>query len=141
MSSSAYRVEHDQSKNLLTYHNLIQRQIDHTDEIEFRQSDIAHIRFPLKLTAVTQVDSKQSPAVQLADVLIGATIETAQRMTGRLSDGLDPERVVGLFAEDQLIHLLPSLNVSEQLNFRKGTQASALIDYYAKNFSSTPFPD
>lgn len=140
MSTGGYRVEHDQSKNLLTYHDLIQRQIDHTDEAEFRQSAIAHIRFPLKLTAVTQVDSKQSPAVQLADVLIGATIETAQRMTGRLADGLDPERVIELFAEDQLIHLLPSLNVSEQLSFRKGTQASALIDYYAKNFSSIPFP-
>lgn len=141
MSTGAYRVEHDQSKNLLTYHDLIQRQIDHTDEVEFRQSAIASIRFPLKLTTVTQVDSKQSPAVQLADVLIGATIEAAQRMTGRLVEGLDWESVVELFADDQLIHMLPSLDMGEQLNFRKGTQASALIDYYARNFSSTPSPD
>ncbi|PBP93266.1 DUF3800 domain-containing protein [Pseudomonas congelans] len=136
MSAGPYRVEHDQSKNLLTYHDILQRQIDHTDEAEFRQSSLASIRFPLKLLAVSQVDSKQSPAVQLADVLIGATIEASQRLTGRIADGLDPERLAELYNDDQLIHMLPSLDFEEQFNFRKGTQASSLIDYYAKNFSA-----
>jgi len=55
-----YRVEHDQSKNLRAYHDLLQRFIDHDHEVEFRQSKIATIKFPLKLTEVTQVDSKTS---------------------------------------------------------------------------------
>ncbi|MGY3301786.1 hypothetical protein ACVK1X_001064 [Pseudomonas sp. PvR086] len=136
MSDGPYRVEHDQSKNLLTYHDLLQRQIDHTYEAEFRQSALASIRYPLKLSEVTQVDSKTSPAVQLADVLIGATIESAQRMTGRIADGLDPQRLGELYRDDQLIHMLPSLDLEEQREFRKGTQAAALIDYFAENFSS-----
>jgi hypothetical protein len=76
MADAAYRVEHDQSKNLLTYHDLLQGFIDHDQEIEFHQTEIASIKFPLKLTEVTQVDSKTSPAVQLVvhhsdfDVLI-----------------------------------------------------------------------
>ncbi|MBX8508514.1 DUF3800 domain-containing protein [Pseudomonas cichorii] len=135
MSSGPYRVEYDQSKNLLTYHDLLQRQIDHADEAEFRQSAIVSIRFPLKLTEVVQVDSKASPAVQLADVLIGATIEAAQRMTGRISDGLDPDRFTALFKDDQIIHLLPSMDLEELFNFHRGTQASALIDYYTQHFS------
>lgn len=136
MSDGPYRVEHDQSKNLLTYHDLLQRQIDHTGEAEFRQSALASIRYPLKLSEVTQVDSKTSPAVQLADVLIGATIESAQRMTGRIADGLDPQRLGELYRDDQLIHMLPSVDLEEQREFRKGTQAAALIDYFAENFSS-----
>ncbi|WP_372435655.1 hypothetical protein [Pseudomonas aeruginosa] len=136
MSDGPYRVEHDQSKNLLTYHDLLQRQIDHTGEAEFRQSALASIRYPLKLSEVTQVDSKTSPAVQLADVLIGATIESAQRMTGRIADGLDPQRLGELYRDDQIIHMLPSVDLDEQREFRKGTQAAALIDYFAENFSS-----
>jgi hypothetical protein len=40
-----YKVEHDQSKNLLTYHDLLQRQIDHVNIAEFRQPQLASIRF------------------------------------------------------------------------------------------------
>ena len=62
MADGAYRVEHDQSKNLLTYHNLLQRYIAHDQEIEFRQSEIATIKFPLKLVGVTQVElERQAP--------------------------------------------------------------------------------
>ena len=43
MADGPYRVEHDQSKNLLTYHDLLQRFIDHDQEIEFRQTEIATI--------------------------------------------------------------------------------------------------
>jgi hypothetical protein len=47
MADGPYRVEHDQSKNLLTYHDLLQRRaprrrfIDHDREIEFCQTEIA----------------------------------------------------------------------------------------------------
>jgi hypothetical protein len=82
MADGAYRIEHDQSKNLLTYHDLLLRFIDHDQEIEFHQTKIASMKFPLKLAEVTQVDSKTSPAVQLADVMIGAAIEAAKNMTG-----------------------------------------------------------
>ncbi len=63
MAEGSYCVEHDQSKNLLTYHDLIQQYINHEEVVEFRQSDIASLKFPLKLTSATQVDSKMSPAV------------------------------------------------------------------------------
>lgn len=53
MVAGPYCVEHDQSKNLLTYNDLLQRYIDHEQSIEFRQTEIARVRFPLKLTAVT----------------------------------------------------------------------------------------
>src|SRR3546814_1437989 len=40
MSDGPYRVEHDQSKNLATYHDLLCSFIDHEGEIELRQSEI-----------------------------------------------------------------------------------------------------
>lgn len=132
MTDGPYRVEHDQSKNLLTYHALLERQVNHDDEAEFRQTEITSIKFPLKLTSVSQVDSKNSPAVQLADVMIGAAIETAKSIRGRRTGGLDPEAVLALYADDQIIHLLPTVDFDEQLRFRRGTQAAEVIDYFSQ---------
>jgi hypothetical protein len=134
MTDAAYRVEHDESKNLLTYHKLIQRMIDHDREIEFRQSDIATLKFPLKLTSVTQVNSKTSPAVQLADFMIGLAIDAANGLAKLRSGGPDPDEVIALYADDQFIHLVPSLDFEEQKRFRQGSQASEMIEYFAANF-------
>lgn len=134
MTDGPYRVEHDQSKNLLTYHDLLQSFIDHRANVEFRQSSIASIKFPLKLSSVRQVDSKASPAVQIADIVIGAMIEAANGLRGFRAPALDPHEVLSLYADNQLIHMLPSINFDEQKRFRQGTQAAKLIDYFAANF-------
>ena len=136
LADGPYRVEHDQSKNLLTYHDLLQRFIDHSHEIEFRLSEVANMKFPLKLTEVTQVDSKTSPAVQLADVLIGAAIEAAKSLAGLRASGPDPAAVMSLYADHQFIHMIPSIDFDEQQQFRRGTQAADLIDYFSSNFFS-----
>lgn len=132
MTDEPYRIEHDQSRNLLTYHALLKRYINHVDQIEFRQSEISRIKFPLKLASVTQIDSKASPAVQLADVMIGAAVEAAGKLTGRLTGGLDPEAVIEQYADDQIIHMFPSIDFDEQKHFRRGTQAAEIIDYFSR---------
>lgn len=134
MADGEYRVEHDTSQNLLNYHTLLQRYVDHNDEVEFRQSKIASIKFPLKLSAVTQVDSKESPAVQLADILIGAVVEAASSLAGLREPVADAEDILSLYADDQFIHMVPSLDFEEQKEFRSGTQAGEVIDYFAKHF-------
>ncbi|HEV7455302.1 MAG TPA: DUF3800 domain-containing protein [Roseococcus sp.] len=134
IADGPYRVEHDQSKNLLIYNDFLRRFIDHDQDIEFRQTEIASIKFPLKLTEVTQVNSKASPAVQLADVMIGAAIEAANNLAGLRSAGPDPEAVMALYADNQFIHLCPSIDFDEQRRFREGTQPQEVIDYFAANF-------
>ena len=136
MADGPYRVEHDQSKNLLTYHELIQRFIDHDTNIEFQQTQITNMKFPLKLTKVTQVNSQSSPAVQLADVTIGAAIEAVNSLTGLRSGGLDPGALLALYRDDQFIHMTASTDFEEQRRFREGTQAAEMIDYFAENFFS-----
>ncbi|WP_254055739.1 DUF3800 domain-containing protein [Ruegeria sp. EL01] len=133
MAEGDYRVEHDQSKNLSTYHNLLQRYIEHDEEVEFCATEITSLRFPLKLNEVVQVDSKSSPAVQLADVMIGAAIEAGNNLTGLRDGGLDPEALMPLYREDQFIHMLPSIDFEEQRRFRSGSQNSQAIDYLASN--------
>lgn len=136
MAEGPYRVDHDQSKNLLTYHNLLQRYIDHQDKVEFKQTQITGIRFPLKLSSVTQIDSKTSPAVQVADVMIGAAIDAANGLAGWRSPLLEPQAVMSLYADDQLIHLVPSIDFIEQKQFRQMGQAGKMIDYFAKHFDT-----
>jgi hypothetical protein len=136
MADGPYRVEHDESKNLATYHDLLQSFINHTDEVEFRLSKIAGVKFPLKLAEVVQVDSKTSPAVQLADVMIGAAIDAGNTLIGLRSGGLDPQALLSLFADDQFIHLIPDIDFEAQKEFRKGSQGSELIDYFAANFGA-----
>jgi Protein of unknown function (DUF3800) len=134
MASGTYTIEHDRSKNLLAYHELLQKYIDHREEVEFRQSEIARIKFPLKLASVTQVDSRSSPAVQLADVLIGAAIEAAKKLAGYHESDINVEAVLSAYPENQLIHLLPSTDFDAQRQFRAGTQANEVIDYFARHF-------
>lgn len=137
MVDGPYCIEHDQSKNLLTYNSLLQQYINHNNEVEFHQSEIAKLKFPLKLCSVIQVDSKCNPAVQLADVMIGAIIEVTNVLTGQRSDGLSPNDLISLYSEcagEQLIHLLPSIDFGENKKFRSGTQASEVIDYFSRNF-------
>ena len=43
---------------------------------------------------------------------------------------------MSLYADDQFIHLVPSINFDEQKQFRKGTQAAEMIDYFARNFGA-----
>ncbi|MDE2453259.1 MAG: DUF3800 domain-containing protein, partial [Burkholderiales bacterium] len=140
MASEPYSVEHDRSKNLLAYHDLLQRYISHDQEVEFRQSELARIKFPLKLRSVTQVDSKASPAVQLADLLVGATMEAAKIMTGKRDAGLDASAFLSAFAENQLLHMLPSVDFEAQKRFRAGTQANEVIDYFGHHFFTTNPP-
>ncbi|MYD93277.1 MAG: hypothetical protein F4Y02_06225 [Chloroflexi bacterium] len=131
MADGPYRVEHDQSENLLAYHEVLRRLVNHDENVEFRITQLTSVKFPLKLTEVTQVDSKTSPAVQLADVLIGAAIEATNNQTGLRSGGLDPDEVMSLYRDNQVIHLLPSLDFEEQRRFREGSQSAELIDYFA----------
>lgn len=136
MSAEPYRVEHDQSKNLLRYHELLQSYIDHQNEVEFRQTQIGSIRFPLKLSSISQVDSKTSPAVQIADVMIGAAIEAANGLAGLRTPLLNPQAVMSLYGNDQFIHLVPSIDFDKQKQLRKGTQAAEMIDYFAQHFGA-----
>lgn len=133
LANGPYRVEHDQSKNLATYNELIQRFINHEDTAQFRATEITTLSFPLKLTEVEQVDSKNCPAVQLADVMIGAAIEAGNNLAGLRSGGLDPEQLLSLYADEQFIHMLPSVDFEEQRSFRQGTQTGELIDYFTTN--------
>ena len=135
MTNTAYQVEHDRSENLKQYHSLLQQLIEHNNDIEFKQTEIASIKFPLKLSSVTQVDSKDSDSVQLADVLIGAAIEATNSLTGLRSSHIDPERTFGLYADDQFIHMSPSLNFDEAKNFRRGSQAGEMIEYFSQHFT------
>lgn len=134
VADGPYRVEHDRSKNLLNYHTLLQHYIAHDHAVEFGQTKITCLKFPLRLSAVTQVDSKKSPAVQIADVLIGAAIEAANSLAGLSNPATNAEAILSLYADDQFIHMVPSLDFEGQKEFRRGTQGGELIDYFAKHF-------
>ena len=133
MEDRPYRIEHDRSKNLTRYSELIQRYIAHKADIEFKATDIASLKFPLKLVEVAQVDSKKSPAVQIADVLIGAAIEAANNISGQGSSGLNPDTLLKLYKDDQFISLFPSVDFEGQRRFRRGNQTSKMIDYVAEH--------
>jgi len=93
MERSAIRGRHrpnvPDSATLHPGYGLLQRYIRHEDVVTFRRSEIASITFPLKLQSVTQVDSGNSAAVQLADVMIGAAIEAANTLRGHRVGALD----------------------------------------------------
>ena len=135
IANGPYRVEHDESKNLLAYHDYFLRLIEHEEKVEFRTTQETILKFPLNLTEVKYINSKMNPAIQLADLLIGVAIDAANHLAGFRSGGLDPEQVFSLYQDQQLLCLAPDLDFKAQRRFREGSQSSELIDYFAKNFS------
>lgn len=133
-SSGPYMARHDRSDNVATYHQALLRYINHDKAATFKNSEITSLTFPLKLRRVEQVDSKQSPAIQIADVMVGAAVESANTLTGQRQGALSPQQVLSLYRDEQLIHYLPSLDFAEQKRFREGAQSSEMIEYFAKHF-------
>ena len=66
--------------------------------------------------------------------MIGAGIDLANSFRGKRADGLDVDAMPAMYKDDQIIHLLPSIDVAEQKRFREGTQAAELIDYFSRHF-------
>ncbi|MBN6379358.1 hypothetical protein JZM21_33510, partial [Escherichia coli] len=108
MSSGEYAIEHDRSKNLLTYNERLNYLINCDKAGEFKHSEIATISFPLKLKKVYQIDLKESPSVQLCDVLIGACIESFYQLMD--SKELNESSVLSLYQDSQLIHFIPDID-------------------------------
>ncbi len=127
-------IKHGQVFLELQYHAVLERLISHERPIAFKQTEITTLRLPLQLTAATQVDSKQSPAVQLADVLVGAAMEAANAI-GSPEGNASAFEVIGQYADHQLIHILPSRDLQEEKRFRQGGQGRELIEYFAANFA------
>lgn len=129
-----YAIIHDKSKNLEQYDVTLNKMINHKSEISFKETELTTINFPLKLSSVSQIDSKNSPGVQLADVLIGGVMDSSKAITGIKINDYN-KSIIDLYKDNQLIHLLPSLDFEQQKKFRRDTQGNEVIDYFSKHFS------
>ena len=75
--------------------------------------------------------------MQIADLLVGGMIEYAMTLTGTVEKTDYNQEVPGLYGEDNIIFLMPSLDFEANRQFRSGTNAQALINFFAKNFSTS----
>lgn len=132
--NQSYEIIHDRSKNLEQYDITLNKMINHNYEVSFKETELTTLKFPLKLRNVSQIDSKDSPGVQLADVLVGGIIDSSKAITGKKINDYN-QHIVDLYKDNQLIHLLPSIDFEEQKRFRKGTQGSEAIEYFSRHFS------
>lgn len=129
-----YNIIHDESNNLEQYDLTLNKMINHKEKISFKNTELTTTNFPLKLKSVSQVNSIESSGVQLADILIGGVMDSSKAITGVKINDYN-KKIIGLYKDNQLIHLIPSLNFEQQKEFRKGTQGDQVIDYFSKHFS------
>ncbi|ORM90351.1 hypothetical protein HA50_26415 [Pantoea cypripedii] len=130
MAAGAYCIEHDRSKNLLQYHDYLLRFIRYEQPAEFRLSELASISYPLKLSDVSQVDSLDSPGVQLCDVLAGGCLRALRDLIRDGRPGFYSP--VKLYEDRHLIHFLPSENLEQERAFRQGGQNAAYVDFVGR---------
>jgi hypothetical protein len=131
MSPEPYRIEHDRSKNLTRYGDILQSFIANDEEVDLKMTKIASLKFPLKLEEVVQVNSEDSASVQIADVLVGAAVGAGNALAGHRESETDPMQVLGLYEGERIIHLVPSTDWEEQKEFRQGSQGGEAIEYIA----------
>ncbi|UVV75374.1 DUF3800 domain-containing protein [Pantoea agglomerans] len=134
MTPGEYRVEHDRSKNLLQYNQHLSRFINCDQPAEFKLSAHASVSYPLKLTEVGQVDSLDSPGVQLCDVLVGGCIRALQ---DQIRDGktgfYSPAR---LYEDHHFIGFKAESDFTRDNVFRKGGQNAEYVDFISKVLSN-----
>lgn len=130
MADGEYRVEHDRSKNLLQYNHHLSRFIECSQPAEFKLSAHASVSYPLKLTDVCQVDSVDSPGVQLCDVLVGGCIRALHE---QIRDGkagfYSPAR---LYEDHHFIGFKAEYDLTRDSVFRKGGQNAEYVDFISK---------
>jgi hypothetical protein len=129
-----YAIKHDTSKNLEQYDIILQKMIAHENHVSFKKTEATTLTFPLKLKSVEQIDSKKSFGVQLADVLVGGIIDSSKAITKVKVNNYNV-RIVNLYKDYQLIHMLPDIDFEKQKMFRRNTEAGKSIDYIDRNFS------
>lgn len=135
MTPGEYRVEHDRSKNLLQYNHHLSCFINCDQPAEFKLSAHASVSYPLKLTEVSQVDSLDSPGVQLCDVLVGGGIRALQ---DQIRDGktgfYSPAR---LYEAHHFIGFKAESDFTRDNVFRKGGQNAEYVDFISKVLSNS----
>lgn len=130
-----YQVIHDKSKALAVYNRFFEQLINLKEEATFHKTEITNISFPLKLKSVSQVDSKSSYGVQLADILVGGIVEHANTLKQPSKKNDYNQEVITLYNDNDIIHMIPSINFDEHKEFRKGNQAKEFIQFLSKNIS------
>ena len=130
-----YEIVHDTSNNLKKYNEILRRIIRYEIPPEFKHTKNTSIKFPLKLSSVSQCNSVNSYGVQLADTLIGGIIEFSMSITGNVKKTDYNQSILGLYGDENIIHLLPNLDLEKQKDFRKNNQSQDFINFFGKNFS------
>jgi hypothetical protein len=98
-SSGSYIIEHDESKNLENYNTFFNRMLQIKDDAEFKISEIAGFKFPLKLKSVNQVRSETSYAVQIADFIIGSAVDSTKHFYTPNTNAISPQELAPLYRD------------------------------------------
>ena len=137
LGGSAYKIVHDQSENLKQYARSFQSMIDVEEVQSFKFSQVSRLDFPLHLQEVTQVDSKDSPAVQLADLLAGGIVATSQAlMTQPERKNYYTERLQEIYKgapERAIIFQIPSLDFDNTVQMMQRNDSQRFIEFSVKN--------
>lgn len=132
---SSYKIIHDTSKALAKYNRIFEHIINIKKEVTFYQTQITNVSFPLRLKSVSQIDSKSSYGVQLADILVGGIVEHANTLKQPDKKNDYNQEVITLYGDNDIIHMIPSIDFDEHKEFRKGNQSKEFIEFMAKNLS------
>lgn len=130
-----YNVIHDTSKALTNYNSMFQQLVEIKKKVTFKKTQITSITFPLKLKSVFQIDSKSSFGVQLADILVGGIVEHANTLKYPNRKNDYNQEVITIYGDNDIIHMLPSIDFDEHKEFRKGNKAEKFIRFMSKNIS------
>lgn len=130
-----YIIIHDTSKELMRYSEQLKKLIGIQEQRSFTKTQITTVSFPLNLKSVNQSNSKNSFGIQLADILAGAIVENANAMLNPSLKNEYNQEVITLYNDQNLIHMLPSLDFEQNSEFRKNNNSESFIEFMSQNLS------
>jgi hypothetical protein len=130
-----YEIVHDTSPAMKAYHEALRSLMECSERREFRISSVCTIRYPLDLKGIREGESAVEVGLQFADILAGGIVAAAKVLCGPPTSNTYMSKVLALYSDNNLMHLLPSLDFSKTGENFAGSQANATMDFIARTMS------
>lgn len=124
-TTAGYELVHDPSPGMRAFHGMLEV-LRKAPPQNFHVSSLCQIRYPLKLSAVREGDSKQHRGLQLADLLAGGIVTAVRQKPALAAYGAE---VLKLYGEHNLLHMIPNTDFGEVKQQFAGSQISEAIHF------------
>ncbi len=127
-----YEIVHDTSPAMKAYHEALRTLMGCSESRRFRISNVCTMRYPLDLKGIREAESTREVGLQLADLLAGGIVAATEALCSPQGPDAYTSEILALYSDDNLMHLVPTLDFDDIARDFAGSQAGMAIDFMTR---------